>query len=308
MKAPICAALLGLATLAPAAQAPLSLALDVVAVDGKGAPVTDLEPGEFEVWISGYRVPVGEVAFVTPETSPRTVAVIIDNIAVGPDLAPRVREAARAIVNGAAERDRVAVVPVHGARTVGTGRSLQLLQAIDNYRLQGFPFRIEDGGEHVLRLIASLSREMVESSEPGSDPPAGRRKAIVAVGAAWLFDTPLPPPSVRSLHEEWIAAMRAMAAAHVSLYVIDPVGLMPAGGYAFGGDSGFANQTGGYAFVNTNDVPGAAARILEEAGTYYVLRMADPPVQRAADLREVKVRVLRKDVTVRVRRGIPGKR
>ena len=81
----------------------------------------------------------------------------------------------------------------------------------------------------------------------------GRRKAIVAIGAGWLFDTPLPPPSLRDLHGEWLTAMRAMAAANASLYVIDPVGLRPARGLTYGGDSGFANQTGGYAFVNTND-------------------------------------------------------
>ena len=148
--------------------------------------------------------------------------------------------------------------------------------------------------------MTAIARQMLEAP--------GRRKAIVAIGAGWLFDTPLPPPSLRDLHVEWIAAMRSMAAANVSLYVIDPVGLRPMPGYSFGGDSGFANETGGYAFLNTNDLRGAAERIFAEAGTYYVLRTTDPPVQRTADLREVKVRVLRKDVTVRARRGIPGKR
>ena len=85
----------------------------------------------------------------------------------------------------------------------------------------------------------------------------GRRKVIVAIGAGWLFDTPLPPPSLRDLHDEWLTAMRAMAAANASLYVIDPVGLRPAGGLSYGGDSGFANETGGYAFVNTNDLAAA---------------------------------------------------
>jgi hypothetical protein len=35
--------------------------------------------------------------------------------------------------------------------------------------------------------------------------------------------------------------------------------------------------------------------------------MANPPVQLSADLRKVEVKMLRKNVTVRVRRGIPGK-
>ena len=284
----------------PPVSIPTRLALDVVAVDRDGAPVTDLRPDEFEVWISGYRVPIEDVAFVTPATSPRTIVVVLDNAAVGFDLAPRVKEAARALVKRMGDTDRISVTAVHGVRTDSTGDPARLLQAIDSYRVQGIPFRIEDGGEHVLRLLTAIARQLTELP--------GRRKAIVAIGAVWLFDTPLPPPSLRNLHDEWLAAMRAMAAANVSLYVIDPVGLRPMRGYGYGGDSGFANETGGYAFVNTNDVQGAAARIFDETGTYYVLRMIDPPVQRTADLREVKVRVLRKDVTVRVRRGIPGKR
>ena len=313
MKLQLIAPLLAaLAAVPAAAQAPASiptrLALDVVAIDRNGAPVTDLRPDEFEVWISGYRVPVEDVAFVTPATSPRTIVLLLDNAAVGVDLAPRVKEAARALVKRMGDTDRIAVMPVHGVMTSSTGDRARLLQAIDGYRVQGLPFRIEDAGAHVLQVVTSLSRRMVETPAPDSGQAPGRRKAIVAIGAAWLFDTPLPPPGVRSLHEEWLAAMRAMAAANASLYVIDPVGLRPMSGYAHGGDSGFANETGGYAFVNTNDIQGAAARIFDEAGTYYVLRMIDPPVQRTADLREVKVRVLRKDVTVRARRGIPGKR
>jgi len=296
--------LLALISAAPRAQdpspVPTRLALDVVAVGRDGAPVTDLKPDEFEVWISGYRVPVEEVAFMTPESSLRTIVLLLDNAAVGPDLAPRVKETARAFVGRMGETDRIAVVPVHGTRTDSVGDPARLMQAIDSYRVQGFPFRIEDAGEHVLRLMTAIARQMVEAP--------GRRKAIVAIGAGWLFDTPLPPPSLRDLHAEWLAAMRSMAAANVSLYVIDPVGLRPMAGYSFGGDGGFANETGGYAFLNTNDLRGAAERIFAESGTYYVLRMTDPPVQRTADLRELKVRVLRKDVTVRARRGIPGKR
>ena len=292
-------ALLALPQIPPRLQAPAGrLTLDVAAVDNRGAPVVDLRPEEFEIWIGGFRVPVDEVAFVTPDSSPRTVVVLLDNAAVGPDLASRVKGAARSFVNAAGDRDRIAIVPLHGDRTELTTERATLLQAIDSYRLRGFPFRIEDAGEHVLRLLTSLARQMTE--QPG-------RKTIVAIGAAWMFDTPLPPPGLRDLHQEWLGAMRAMAAANASLYVIDPVGLRALPGLTYGGASGFARETGGHAFVNTNDLEGAAAKILAESGTYYLLRMADPPVQRTADLREVQVKVLRKGITARSRRGIPGK-
>src|SRR5215203_2456141 len=185
------------------------LTLDVVAVGHDGAPVVDLKPQEFEVWVSGYRVPVDEVAFVTPESAPRTLVLLLDNAAIGPQLAIRVREAASAFVKRLGPADRVTIVPVHGTPVAGTGAEpARLLQAIDEYQTQGFPLHMEDASEHVLRLFATISRQMVEI--PG-------RKAIVAIGAVWLFDTPLPPPGLRDLHAEWLNAMRSMAAANASL-------------------------------------------------------------------------------------------
>ncbi len=47
--------------------------------------------------------------------------------------------------------------------------------------------RLDTLGEHELTTIASLSRHIAEASD--------RRKTIVAIGSAWLFDTPIPPPT-----------------------------------------------------------------------------------------------------------------
>ena len=52
---------------------------------------------------------------------------------------------------------------------------------------------------------------------------------------------------------------------------------------------------------------GAVDRIMSEASNYYVISVADPPVRRSADLRELDVRVKRDGVTVRARRAIPGR-
>jgi len=279
------------------------LRLDVLALDGAGAPVTDLKPSEFEVWIAKYRVPVDDVTFVTPDTTGRTMVLMLDTMAVGPVMVPRIREAAHAVIKGMADGDRLAIVPLQGRRTNFTSDRAELLRAVDGYTFTGFPFRLEDAGANVLTLLTTLSRQMTEL-------PIGWRKPIVAIGAGWMFDTPLPSPTIqtRDLHGEWVAAMRAMAAANACLYVIDPSGVGAAPYSVNGGASGLARETGGFAFMNTNDIAGTAARIWKESGTYYVLRVADPPVQRAADLRELDVRVLRKGVTVRARRGIPGKR
>jgi hypothetical protein len=58
--------------------------------------------------------------------------------------------------------------------------------------------------------------------------------------------------------------------------------------------------------VNTNDLEGAAERILAEAANFYVVRIADPPVGRKLQLRDLEVRTSRKDVTIRARRAISG--
>jgi hypothetical protein len=46
---------------------------------------------------------------------------------------------------------------------------------------------------------------------------------------------------------------------------------------------------------------------MREASTYYVIAVADPPVRRTSDLRELDVRVLRRGITVRARRAILGR-
>ena len=152
-------------------------------------------------------------------------------------------------------------------------------------------------GEHVLSNLAALSRQMVEAG--------GQRKTIVALGSGWLFDRPIPPAAVgMEPRKEWIAAMQAMAVANVGLYVIDPGGVSIA--RADGGTSGFARETGGVAFIATNDLNGAADKIMREAAHYYMLGVGDPPVGRGADLREIDVKVLRRGVTVRARHLITG--
>lgn len=292
---------LGAPSVAFGQEPPASLSISVVAVDSAGDPVTDLRPAELEVWISGYRVPVASVLAVTPRSHRRTIVLILDDGTLGPTLVPRVKETARHFVERLAPGDRMAIVALNDGRPLElTADRSRLLAAIDAYHVRGFPFRPEDAGEHVLRRVESIARQLTEASDD--------RKTIVGIGAGWVLDTPLPPPGLRDLRDEWVGAMRAMAGANASLYVIDPAGLTGARAIpGYGGSSGFARETGGHAFLSTNDLRGAADRIMAEAGTYYVLSMANPPVQRNADLREVDVKVLRKGVTLRARRGIKGR-
>jgi VWFA-related protein len=284
-------------TAAHGIRAAEALRIDVVALDARGVPVLDLRPAEFEVWINGFQIPIEAVTFVAPAVAntSRTIVVLLDDLSVNQAMIPRIRDAARRLVQQTSDADRIVVVSLDGAAMErGSDRDLAL-KAIDRYYVRGFPMPLDVAGEHVLKTITSISRQLAEAP--------GGRKAIVALGSGWLFDTPIPPPQVqRDLRSEWLDAMRATAAAHVSLYVIDPAGLGTRRVDA--GTSGFARETGGLAFMNTNDVNGAIDRILTELANYYVLSVQDPPIGKKGDLRELEVKVLRRGVTPRARRAI----
>jgi hypothetical protein len=195
----------------------------------------------------------------------------------------------------------MAIVTLDGSSMETTDDRTRLLRTIDAYTSRslrsGGLMPLDRIGEHVLKTLGTLSRQMVEAG--------GERKTIVAIGSGWLFDRPVPPPSVGvSPRQEWIGAMQAMALAHLSLYVIDPAGI--ATSRVDGGGSGLARETGGMAFIATNDLNGAADRIMREAANYYLIGVGDPPVGRGADLRELDVKVLRRGVTVRARKTITG--
>lgn len=275
--------------------------IQVVAVDRSGRPVTDVKPDEFEVWINILRVPIQTVTIVSPSSErPRAFVLLLDDMGIRPEQAAHVKQVARRFVSQMGPGDEMAVLPLNGGGAKSTGDRTQLLRAIESYHVRAVGLMPFDAvGQQVLNTYATVSRQFSE---------VAGQKIFVGIGAAWLFDTPIPPPSIgRDLRREWGETMRAMALANASLYVIDPGGVGTAP-FATGGDAGFARETGGHSFTNTNDYSAAVDRIMRETSHYYVLDVADPPVGRKADLRELDVRVLRKGVTVRARRWIPGAR
>jgi VWFA-related protein len=277
------------------------LHISAVAYGPDDRPLTDLRKEDIEVWIGGYRIPIETLTVVDPADMERgrLIVLLLDDTTLPHEFIPHVKDIARRFVNRMAPKDEMSVVALNGDAMESTSDRARLLRSIDAVGLlqAAGVQRFEDIGAQVFRSVAALSRQIVE--RPG-------RKAIVALGPAAAFDTPILPTSVsRSLLPEWTDAMRATASAGVQFYVVDPggVGAQP----TFNGTSGFARETGGQAFLNTNDFDGVADRILREMSSYYVITVADPPVRRTSDLRELEVKVLRRDVIVRARRAIPGR-
>ena len=190
----------------------------------------------------------------------------------------------------------MAVVTLNGGMMPLTSDPSRLRSRIDDWRMSLGVITIDRLGEQLLRVVDAVARSLIEVP--------GKRKTIVAIGSGWLLDTPVPPAQIgRNLRREWDDAIRSLAVADASYYVIDPRGV---GASRPRAGEGFAREAGGYAFVNTNDLNGAADRILREAGHYYLVRVGDPPVGQKSPLRELDVRSTRKGITIHARRAIPG--
>ena len=285
---------------APSERGAGRIHVDAVATDKNGLPVMDLKPDEVEVWIGHFRVPMESFTVVTPDANPsgRLTVLVLDDVTLPVQYLSRVKEAARRFVSKMLPGDRMAIVALDGSSMEVTNDPAKLLRTIDGYNARSNGLMPMDRlGQHVLAMLGQLSRQMVEAG--------GQRKTIVAIGSGWLFDRPIPPATGgMEPRKEWIAAMQAMALSNVNLYVIDPGGVSIT--RADGGGNGFARETGGVAFLATNDLIGAADKIMRESSNYYLLGVGDPPVGRGAELRELDVKVLRRGVTIRARRAITG--
>jgi VWFA-related protein len=69
------------------------------------------------------------------------------------------------------------------------------------------------------------------------------------------------------------------------------------------GSVGLAEDTGGFAVRNTNDLAEGAARVADESRTYYLLGYAPPEGKGPRDWRKLKVEVKTRGLEVRARRG-----
>ena len=276
------------------------LSIDASFVDKQGQPVRDLKPEEIEVWIGPYRIPIESLAVgaTTDDDRRRAIALVIDDITLTPVGMQRAKEVARHFVKNLAAGDQVVVTRLSGSLATSTDDPAALLQAIDAISMPtGQPFIQPDHlGGHVLDTLKNIAQQIGESE--------ARRKTIVGIGASWLFDTPIPPVvGGQHLDRAMTDAARAMIISGATLYIVDPggVGMAPIPG----GRHGFARDMGGHAFINTNDLKGAVARILAELDHFYTITIADPPVA-LAELRAVDVRVKRKGVQVRTKRFLRG--
>jgi VWFA-related protein len=178
------------------------------------------------------------------------------------------------------------------------------------------------------------ARAMLETLQSASDFLAGirgRRKAMLFVseGVDYNIYDVFNNQSASTILDETREAIGRATRANVSIYSIDPRGLATIGDEAIeltappedpslrldtqglqdelrlSQDSlrVLADETGGFAAVNSNDFAKAFDRVVRENSTYYVLGYYPTNDRRDGRFRKVSVRVNRPGLEVRARRG-----
>jgi hypothetical protein len=267
--------------------------LDAVVVDEHDRPIRGLRQNDFQVKEDGRAVALTSFAEVSAagiegQWDGRSLVLLLDDTGIGPSSTLKVQSIARLLLSRARPADAVAVVRLthHDDEAVGTLQ--HALDRIAEYQASSVPYFGRETIEESLQAVSRISRQL--------EPIEHRRKTLVCIGRRSLCDLYLPVPEESLAWPFWRDALGATARANVSAYLVDPAGGF--GGFDLGG--GFVNQTGGTAFVASNNFARAADRIWDEAGHYYLLGYT--PTSRKRDLHTLDVKVNRADSHVRARR------
>jgi VWFA-related protein len=222
------------------------------------------------------------------------------------------------------------VTPIEAQAMAGTG----MLQAIERFNKE---VALETADERVrmtMRALRAIARQMAGYHG---------RKNLLWISASFPFALlPVAVSSVRlpSNYSDDLRRTAAMLAdAQISVYPVDAHGLVgvpdPRGGTtedmaetfskpvaADGGEIGprdieqhmvadssqqtmeqLASETGGLAFFNRNDISQAVSRAIEDGSSYYTLGYYPDDPNLDGKYRKIEVRVARKGVRIRYRRG-----
>jgi len=284
--------------------------IDVSAVNARGQVVLDLKPGDFQLREEGATQAVDGVRLVRGE--PRLVAVFLDEYHVDASATSRVREAvARFVDQDLAPTDLLVVMkPLDSILTIRlTADRAEAHRAIEAFEgrkggyeprntyerefMAGTPPRIE-----AARMQVALSAINALTLQLGS--MGDRRKTVVVVteeiGRAERRrgqDLPTLETIVRSANR-----------ANVSVYPLDP-GQTPRAAAAEPRSDSFQVLAGETDGRTAADLAAGLKRAVADATDYYLItyRSSQPDDGK---FRGVDVRVARKGVTLRARKGYFG--
>jgi VWFA-related protein len=301
--AAIAACLVSLAVGGEAQQPSFSTSSDLVVVptvvlDRKGALVRGLDVGTFQVFEDGRRTPIE--TFVAPDAQGssadgRFIVLILDNLRTRAELGTRVQNIARKFADRMEPSDVLSTITLESGRSSTAGTPAEVRAAINRFRpALGESIRTEaEAAQHGLETIGALAKQLSRVQH--------RRKVLVFIGAASMFS-----PKDESaffdrgpeLNPRWFDAIRFTGQENVAVYVIDPEGQT---GEVDDYSEGFAELTGGHAWVNTANFDSAVNQIWQESGSYYLVGYR-PPINDHR-LHKIEVKVSVPNTTVRARRA-----
>ena len=268
----------------------------------------------------------------------RIYLILLDDIHVHPVRVPRVRAALRQFIErNFGTNDLAAVVRVRGGSQDSqefTNNARLLLRAIDRFTgnvprevtpavpagqpLAGSVTSTDLQEAHEARDVMSRVRELSEFLAG----VRGRRKAMLLVSEGSPFDVYQATGQLggiaSSVLEDVRKATAAAARGNVTIYPIDPRGLIPMDSNELSGGEPpitsrlrlsqdylrvLAEDTGGFASINQNDLNRAFDRIVSENSAYYILGYSPSNDRRDGGYRRLDVRVRRPGLQVRSRRG-----
>jgi VWFA-related protein len=267
----------------------------------------------------------------------RIYLILLDDIHVHPVRVPRVRSALRQFIErNFGTNDLAAVVRVRGGTRDSQGftNSPQLLlRAIDRFTggipsetvaptagtgLPGSSTAAEQQVAWDARQVSGRLRELSEFLAG----VRGRRKSLLFISEGSAFDVYASvgqQGAVASIvREDTQKAIAAATRGNVTIYPIDPRGLaaidsndlasaepVSTAGLRLSQDSlrELAENTGGFAAINMNDLERSFQRIVSENSAYYVLGYSPTNERRDGRFRRLQVRVKRPGLQVRSRSG-----
>lgn len=276
-----------------------------VVLDNKGQAIGSLLQDDFEIFEDGQKVEIStfvpaDDAQAAGREDGRFIVMLLDDMRIAPERVWKVKDIAKNFANRMGPKDVVSVIKTNGGKATTTTSKAEVLSMIDRFSVHPMAGEqsLERDSDHAMQTIGELANQLAVARH--------RRKVLVIIGSAMLFSPQTPdwPSSTQPVGEYspfWFNAIRETSRNNISVYVMDPVGLVNNGGERYDAAKSFAAETGGEAMVNTNDINKAVGRIWQDAGSYYLLGYV--PSLDDGKPHKIEVKVKRAGAQVRARRS-----
>jgi VWFA-related protein len=314
--------------------------LDVSVVDKQSQPVRGLTQADFTIGEDGrpqtietfavVDLPAGPSSFsnwsrdVVQDVATNTgveverlvVIVMDDGIADSRDLAATAsaKEIGRNVVDALGPQDLAAVVYTGDDRNAQefTHDRARLNAAVDRFK----PGTVPGSSERTLQILAAIAKTLGSVRE--------RRKSIIWVSSGIPYAIPEPgvPSRMDLLYYFWSLALTEARLANVNVYPVDPGGLKATSLDVTSKPDvewerisaeqltrlrdfllATAANTGGHAFINSNEFKSKVTQIFRETGSFYLLGYVSTRPEADGKYRRIEVKVNRPGVTVHTRSG-----